>query len=205
MPEFPTKEADILALLNQMIAGRQAHPADFPYWTGPTLEMRRSNYIAAKNSRTNAYAAAQLATREKLAALKSLEEVMKNRLKQAEVGVAGDPEKLAYIGWGPKAQSQPVEAPGQPNNLHPVAEGQGILWLVWDSPANGGPVRNYIIERREQPAGGGEFKRWSLAGSAMNNEINLDDQPRGVQMEYRVKAINTGGKSAPSNTVAVVL
>jgi len=31
------------------------------------------------------------------------------------------------------------------------------------------------------------------------------NQPRGVPLEYRVKAINTGGESVPSNPVAVVL
>jgi hypothetical protein len=29
--------------------------------------------------------------------------------------------------------------------------------------------------------------------------------PRGPQLEYRVKAVNVGGESIPSNTLAVVL
>ena len=33
----------------------------------------------------------------------------------------------------------------------------------------------------------------------------LTNQPRGPQLEYRVKAVNVGGESIPSNTVAVVL
>jgi hypothetical protein len=31
------------------------------------------------------------------------------------------------------------------------------------------------------------------------------DQPRGVQLEYQLKAINKAGQSEPSNTIAVVL
>jgi len=34
---------------------------------------------------------------------------------------------------------------------------------------------------------------------------SLKDLPRGVQLEYRVKAINKGGESQPSNTIAIVL
>ena len=130
---------------------------------------------------------------------------MKNDLKLSEVDTVDDPTKLAEIGWGPRQAPQPTEAPGQPNNLHPVAEGQGMLWLAWDRPASGGPVRNYIVERREQPAGGGEFDDWAIAGTSLNNEINLTEQPRGIQMEYRVTASNTAGESNPSNVASVVL
>ena len=40
---------------------------------------------------------------------------------------------------------------------------------------------------------------------AIESETSLTNQPRGPQLEYRVKAINVGGESIPSNTVAVVL
>ena len=66
-------------------------------------------------------------------------------------------------------------------------------------------MRTYIIERRQQPEGGGEFGKWQQAGIALESEATIMNQPRGVQLEYRVKAINTGGESTPSNTVAVVL
>ena len=53
--------------------------------------------------------------------------------------------------------------------------------------------------------GGGEFGEWGQAGIALETETTLMNQPRGPQLEYRVKAINTGGESMPSNTVMVVL
>jgi hypothetical protein len=205
MPKFPTKEADILALVTQMIAGKQAHPTDFPHLTGPTLTVHRNNYIAARDAQTNAYAAAQLATKEKLAALKSLEEVMKNKLKQTEVDVAGDPEKLGYLGWGPKVVPQPADSPGQPNNLRSINQGRVSVTLEWDSPTCGGTVRNYIIQRRCQQTTDGEFGPWKLIATALQNRITLTNQPQKSTLEYRVKAVNTSGESMPSNVIAVVL
>lgn len=208
MPTFPTKESEVVVLADTMIAGYTAHPADFPSITASAVSYLSTvlgNYQADRNDQEDARAQAKLATVTKDGKLDDLTELMKNDLKLSEVDVVDNPEKLAQIGWGPRQQPQPVEAPGQPNNLHPVAEGQGMLWLAWDRPANGGPVRNYIVERREQPAGGGEFGSWAIVGTALNNEISLTDQPRGIQMEYRVKATNLGGESMPSNTAAVVL
>jgi hypothetical protein len=57
----------------------------------------------------------------------------------------------------------------------------------------------------EQPAGGGEFGSWAQVGIAIESETSLINQPRGPQLEYRVKAVNVGGESIPSNTVAIVL
>jgi hypothetical protein len=98
----------------------------------------------------------------------------------------------------------PVDPPGQPDNFHPTAEGPGDIWLEWESPAMGGLVRNYIIECREQPAGG-SFGDWAVVGTSLNTDTHLLEQPRGIQLEYRVKSANVSGESAPSNTAAVVL
>ncbi len=209
MPNFPKTEAEVVALVEAMVAGYTAHPADFPSIDPLTdlvaLQAALDGYQTDKQGQIDARAQAQLATVTKGTKLDDLTELMKNDLKLSEVDVADDPEKLTQIGWGPRQDPQPVEAPGQPTNLHPVAEGQGILWLAWDRTETGGPIRNYIVERREQPVGGGEFGVWAIMGTALNNEINLTDQPRGIQMEYRVKAANIGGESFPSNTAPVVL
>ena len=211
MPTFPTKEAEVVALVETMIAGYTAHPADFPSIDPLTdlvaLQAAVSNYQGDRNSQEDARAQAKLATVAKDSKLDTLVDLMKNDLKLSEVDTASDPTKLAAIGWAPKSPPQPVQAPGQPTNLHPTAEGQGMLWLAWDRPAtgSGGPIRNYIVQRRQQLAGGGEFSEWAIVGTSLNNEINLPDEPRGIQMEYRVVAANIGGESLPSNTSAVVL
>ncbi len=209
MAYFPRNELEVVALVETMIAGYTEHPADFPSIDPLTdlvaLQAALDVYQADKQGQLDAKAQAKLATATKESKLDALAEVMRNDLKLSEVDTADDPEKLVLIGWGPRSPRPPLEAPGQPNNLHPVAEGQGMLWLSWDRPLTGGAVRNYIVERREQPAGGGEFDEWEIAGTSLNNEINLLNQPRGVQMEYWVKAANVTGESMPSNTAPVVL
>ena len=207
MPIFPKREADILALVQAMIDGYQAHQGDFPSSIVFLLLVFRGSYINAKNAQTDALAAAQVATDEKDTALAALAEKMKAELKKSEVDVGTDSEKLEYIGWGPKAPPSPADPPGQPRNLDAVAQGAGTVLLDWKAPArgSGGTVRTYVIQRRDQLEGGGEFGDWAQAGIALESETTIMNQPRGPQLEYRVKAINTGGESLPSNTVAVVL
>ena len=206
MPVFPKREADILALVQAMIAGKTAHPAMFPSVNVGILIMARANYVGAKAIQVQTMAQARVVTEQKDAALAALAEKMKAELMKSEVDVGGDSEKLEYIGWGPKASPSPADAPGQPRDLEAVTQGNGTVELDWKGPArgSGGPVRTYVIERRDQPEGG-EFGEWSQASIALQSEAILMNQPRDLQLEYRVKAINTGGESPPSNTVAVVL
>ena len=205
MPVFPKTEAEVVALAEAMVAGYTAHAADFPSVTVATLSTALSTFQTNQQSQINAKSQAQIATETKDDKLDDLVELMKNDLKVSKVDVAADPEKLTEIGWAPRQQPQPVPLPGQPDELHPTAEGPGDVWLAWISPASGGLVRNYIIERREQPAGGGNFGEWNVIGTSLGNDIHLIEQPRGIQMEYRVKAANVSGESTPSNTAAVVL
>jgi hypothetical protein len=204
MPKFPKAEPDIVALAQTMVAGYTAHAADFPSVVLADLQTALTDYQTNKDSQADAQAQAKIATETKTVKLVDLVDMMKNDLKLSEVDVGDDPEKLALIGWGPKAPPQPTVAPGQPQNLRPIAEGQGTVWLKWEKPATGGQVRNYILQRRDQN-GSAEFGAWTLIESTYNVEINLGGQPRGVQMEYRVIAANAAGESLPSNVAPVVL
>jgi len=207
MPRFPKRQADIEALAIAMGFGYLSHPADFPSSDFPGLSAAYSTYSTARDSQTEALAAAQIATDEKDGKLAALIEKMKNALKKSEVDVADAPEKLEYIGWGPKVPPSPADPPGQPRNLESAIQDAGTVLLDWKAPArgSGGNVRTYIIERRQQPQGGGDFSNWQPVGTALETEATLTGQLRGVQLEYRVKAINTGGESTPSNIAAVVL
>jgi len=206
MPKFPKRQADIEALALAMLYGYSNHFADFPSADTFALISTYSEYTSDKDAQTEALAKAQIATDEKDEKLTVLVEKMKAELKKSEVDVGDSQEKLEYIGWGPKAPHSPADPPGQPRNLDAAVQGAGTVLLDWKAPArgSGGNVRTYVIERRQQPDGG-EFGDWAQVGIALESEAILMNQPRGVQLEYRVKAINTGGESTPSNTVALVL
>ena len=205
--KFPNKEADVAALSNSMVSGYTAYAVDFPNADVAAVGAARAAYLLAKDAQTQAHGQAQLATETKEAALTALEDLLRTQLKQSEIDVVTDPEKLELIGWGPKSPRQPANPPGQPLNFSSVMQGDGTVIFKWKSPLNGthGPVRSYIIERRDEPAGGGVFGPWTQAGISMEPEITLTGQPRGIQMEFRVIAVNTAGNGEPSNTVAVVL
>ena len=206
MPRFPAQQAEILALAEAMIAGYTEHAALFPSADAPLLQSVRDVYYNAANAQTEATAAARIATEAKQAALAQVQAVIKRQLKLSQIDTADNPENLNYIGWGPRVSAQSIEAPGQPLALKSIDEGAGTLLIEWKRPArgSGGPVRTYIIERR-QLLSEGKMGEWEHAGISLQTKASLKDQPRGVQLEYRVKAINKAGESQPSNTIAVVL
>ena len=65
---------------------------------------------------------------------------------------------------------------------------------------DGGKPAAHKIQRRERPAG-----PWLDASMAIESELALSDQPRGIEWEYRVIAVNKTGEGLPSNTVMAVL
>ncbi len=101
MPKFPTKENDVVALAEQMVAGYTAHGADFPSVTVADLTTALTAYKNQKQTQENADGQAQIATATKDEKLDELVSLMKNDLKVSEVDVTSDPEKLVEIGWAP--------------------------------------------------------------------------------------------------------
>jgi len=83
--------------------------------------------------------------------------------------------------------------------LEIVREDETAIALRWEKPVSGGDADSYDVERRKQRT------KWVSVGSTVNLEIVLDDQERGVDLEYRVRAENKAGKSLPSHTVRAVL
>ena len=154
------------------------------------------------------HAAAKLATEDKDTALDALIDFMKVQLTQAEVDTAARPTAMDLIGYGPAAEGATVDPPGMPRAFETEHQGPGgELILDWKAPAagDGGPVRTYVVERRDQPAEGGAFGRWRQIGASLTTEAHLHGQPQVVNMEYRVFGANIGGQGEYSTTLAVVL
>jgi len=208
MAVFPKQEMDILALANAMIAGYQANPGDFPHADVPAMQAATDDFRNGLLITVCFRAMAKIKTEEKDAALDALVANMTVQLQQSEVDTANDPGKLELIGWGKKTPAQPSNPPNQPRALEAIMQGPGTVFLDWKSPiigGKGGPVRAYIIYRREQPQGGGAFGNWEQAGMALETKALLTNQSQRRQLEYRIIAVNSAGISIPSNTAAVVL
>lgn len=189
-----------------MIAGYTAYPAVFPH----------ANVAALENALNDAHnqvivqqcflADARIATEAKEEAFDALVAEMKRQLKRSEVDTKDNPTALTLIGWDAKAESNAVRKPGQPRNLEATQQGPGVVYLDWKAPVpgKGGAVRSYIVLRREQPPGH-PFTDWAQAGLALETESTLTNQPKFIQLEYRIIAVNGSGVSVPSNVAAVVL
>ncbi len=202
MARFPLKEAEILALANDMAAGLAANAATFPAppVAPADLQTAMAAYITARDAAVAAAAAAEQATAAKDEALQTLTDDMKDDLRYAENTVDYDDKQLKKIGWGGRASKTSLEAPGQTRSLEAPREGEGWVFLDWKEPVDGGAVAAYKIQRRLRPDG-----PWSDAGMAIESEITLTNQERGKEWEYRVLAVNKAGEGEPSNTVMAVL
>lgn len=204
---FPRKEDEIFALGGKIQLGLSAHGSVFPdppygpAGIGPLIY----GYIQSRSSVLNTSTEYKEAMAAKKAAFDELIRAMKFDLQYAEQVTNGDNEKLGLIGWGPKKPGEPVGLPGMPFDLVTVLQNEGGVVLQWRAPGRdmGGAVRSFIIERRAMEDS--TFGPWQQIGVSFEPETSLMNQPRGVQLEYRIKSSNTTGESSPGNTVAVVL
>lgn len=202
MPTFPTREADILELAENMINGMAENP-DFPSPPLSTSDLRnlRDAFLSARNTQLIKKAEAEQATESKAEALDAFTFGMRTVLHYSEDAVHDNDAKLSAIGWGGKVPGKPLQPPGQPIGLIAAEQGEGWLRLTWKHSAEGGITAFYKIERREPTDGG----VWVLVGAVHETEVTLNDQERGKVWEYRVIASNKAGESLPSNTVVAVL
>ena len=79
--------------------------------------------------------------------------------------------------------------------------GTDFVVLSWMSQADGGKAAAYQILRRD----GQQSGEWINAGVAIATNVKLLNQPRHIDLEYQVAALNKTGHGQSSNTIAVVL
>jgi len=208
MAVFPKTEQNVRDLADKMVAGLALHGALFPSVTQAAqdaLMMAIGDYTLARNNQIAAQAAAKNATLIRQEKQAALEEQMRKILYLAEHDCIETPGNLDYIGWGDRKTPSPLQKPGNLSGLTPTYEGPGTLKLSWDKPTTGGVVAEYHIERSDQPAGGGIPGPWTLLTTSYETQVIMANQPRGVELQYRVIATNAAGESMPSNIATVVL
>jgi Fibronectin type III domain len=136
----------------------------------------------------------------KAAARRVLVDRMKADLGYAEVAVRKRPEQLTQIGWGIRRPGTKLTSPGEVRDIAIKAEGDTWIVLEWKPPVDGGGVAAYVVERR--PSDGGRFEH---IATVVETEHRAMDQPRGVELDYRVVALNKAGAGAASGLVTAVL
>ena len=109
------------------------------------------------------------------------------------------PEQLVQLGWAARRPRTPLKPPGEVRNIAMRDEGDTWVFLTWEAPGEGGEVAVYRIQRQE-PRGD-----WEDVATSIDRLELLRDQPRGVELDFRVLAMNRAGTGGPSATVKAVL
>ena len=202
MARFPRTEAEIFDLAQAMMAGFSANMATYPAPTVSMIDLGSliGDYATAQNDATAAQAAYEQAVTDKNDALEALVEAMKSDIRYAENTVDFDDDKLKLIGWAGRASATALQMPGQARLFEAPKQGEGWVFLDWKKPDDGGKPAAYKVMRRNRPDG-----LWAEVATAVVTEATLVEQPRGVELEYRVIAVNKAGDGEPSNTAMVVL
>lgn len=202
--QYPTREAEILRLANDIAAGLAAHTEVFP--AAPVspdeLEQALAAHDANREAAIEARAAAVQSTADKEGSLAQIQDMSKSVIRYAENQTRGDDGKLQLLGWGGRRSrtTTVIEPPGQPNTLEVIREGKDWIFLDWKGPMVGGEVAAYRIQRRIREDGD-----WMDVGMSVESEVTLNGQEPGVEYEYRVTAVNKAGEGPPSNIARAVL
>ncbi len=201
---FPLREDAIVRLAQDVAAGLAAHPDVFPSPIITPEEMHQvlADYNAVRDARQAALAAVRDLTARKREVLRLLKQLTKAAIKYAEIIANGDQAKLDLIRWvlRRRALRNGRVVPGQVMSLVVRQEGRTWAVLEWRPPVDGGPVSAYRIQRRRRAEGD-----WIDDRPSVDTSATLHNQETGVELEYRVIAVNEVGDGPASNVVRVVL
>jgi len=202
MPIFPRKEAEALEAARKLIGGMKNEPESLSFLAFPGQDVVALFDSFNEKKRQIALREAELRMLygEKKSLLKELIYAVKSNLKMLARFYKNDTAQLARFGWGARRRRTPSRVPGQPRVLEALTQGADWFDLDWKPPLDGGKVRFYKILRLVE----GET-RWQEVGTFFKTEGRLKDQPRKLDMQFQVVAVNLAGESLPSNTVNVVL
>ena len=197
MARFPQSEPEIAALAMLVTHGLGQASEDFPTPPVPADEMQarldRYNTALAATVVAETEFRGQHAVKDD--ALEEMVDGVKANLRYAEIAVRDEPGKLSQLGWGARSRGSALETPGEVRDIGVRAEGDTWIVLDWKAPVDGGAVAAYTIQRRNRDAGS-----WKDIGTSVETERLIGSQPRGVDLEYRVIAVNRAGNGQPRHT-----
>ncbi|MBI2536642.1 MAG: fibronectin type III domain-containing protein [Gemmatimonadetes bacterium] len=200
--KFPEAEPEIAALALLVIEGLRQLGAELPAPPVPADELQ-ARLDRFNGSKARVVVATTTLREEHAVNDRDLEDLVdgaKANLKYAEVVFRDQPERLSQLGWGPRRDGSSLEAPGEVRDIRIVSEGDTWVTLRWNPPVDGGAVGAYQIQRKRKDGGS-----WENVGGSVDTVQTLSNQPRGIEMDYRVVAANKAGIGQPSATVTVVL
>lgn len=92
----------------------------------------------------------------------------------------------------------PYDAPGKPGKPDIVDYDSDFVELSWKRPESdgGSPITGYVVERKDKYSGGWEPV---VQVEGDNTTAKVPDLIEGLQYEFRVRALNKGGSSEPSD------
>lgn len=199
---FPQSEADVAVLALALAQGLAQAAEDFPSppYTAEEMQALLDAYNATLAAIMISESEFHGHHADKDDALDKLVGGMKATFKYAEVAAREHPENLNKIGWGPRRGSASLRAPGEVRDITVRAQGDSWVVLDWNEPVNGGDPAAYKVQRRERDGGS-----WEDIATAVGTEHMVARQPRGVELDYHVIAVNRAGAGQPSGTVTLVL
>ena len=211
MSSFPRAMNDVLILAGKIRAGIAGNPVDYPDPPfGLTLFVQLLlRIIAELTDEQEKGALFKEAGDKRRETLDDLIEEMRRIIALAKAAHPDDAAKLEEIGVEPDAAPQSL-APGQCRGLVATHQGAGTVELDWHAPertASTGDPSAYVLTREtrdvstHQPIE--EFGTWQSI--EFHTKAMLMNQPRGVEILYRVTAKNVNGSGPPIDAERVVL
>ena len=127
MARFPSREADVVALAQNMVTGLADNPGMYPSPPVAPADLQAvlNLFTTLSDEAVAARAAAEQVTETKQAGLDELNDAMKADLRYAEDAVDYDDAKLALLRWGAKAAPAALELSGQARLLKAPSQGEG--------------------------------------------------------------------------------
>jgi len=211
MATFPDSKNEILILAANVVEGINQNPNHFanPPFDPSLLNQRVTEEISIIARRQAKEAEMKALVEEDEAKMAEIIELLRALLDLAEAKYPKDAAILKELAWDIRADRRYLK-PGQVRNLEAEPQGPGSVLLDWKAPARTksvGATSGYRIERHIHDFNDDktveDWGKWQF--NSYETEETLHDQPRGVEISYRIVPTNRTGDGPASDVETVVL